>query len=266
MKKVLIGLAIVCTLMGSFAGATFAETSSLDWGLFKIYNSPSWVWGQNGAIITPTANVAGNGVYFTGYIIQTGTYNNEPAAFSTNTLQMSSGNLEVGITKKYLLLNWERLDVDSTILHAKFQPFVTNFLNVAIGTVGVQVSANPFEGSYEEKFFNDVFAVAGLRLGPISANVGGEMGIVGGEEKTKPFFFGNAIIKLGGLAVVGEVIGLPDAKNLDNLFELGDNGQYNIFNVGLSTNYKHINFGVGAIDLANSGEKLQYTAYAAFRY
>lgn len=253
MRKLFFGFVLIVTLLLFVTGVTLAETSALDWGLFKIYNSPSWVWGANGAIITPTASVATNGVYFNGYIINTGTYNNELAAFSTNTLALSTGNLEVGISKKYFLLNFERLDVDSTILHVKFQPFVTQFINVAAGTVMVQIGPNPFEGSMEEKFFNNVFAVAGLQLGPLKANAGVELGMIG-EEKTKPFYFINGKLNLAIVSLIGEAIATDEQ------------GKGGIYNVALSTNNKRLNFGLGVLDLANAEENMQYTAFASFRY
>lgn len=253
MRKLLFGCVLIVALLLSVTGVTLAETSALDWGLFKIYNSPSWVWGQNGAIITPTAEVAKNGVYFTGYLIKTGTYNNEMAAFSTNTLELSTGNLEVGISKKYILLDWERLDVDSTILHVKFQPFVTKFINVAVGTVMVQIGPDPFSGDTKEKFFNNVFAVGGVQLGPLYANAGAEIGLIG-EEKTKPFYFINGKLNLLIVSLVAEAIATDEQ------------GKGGIYNVGLVTNNKHINFGIGALDLKNSQENIQYTGFASFRY
>ena len=255
MRKLLFGLVLVVALLLLVTGVTLAETSALDWTLFKIYNSPSWVWGANGAIITPTAEVGKNGVYFNGYIVQTGIYNNELAAFSTNTLALSTGNLEVGLSKQYLLLNFQRLDVDSTILHVKFQPFVTKFFNVSIGDVMVQIAPDPTTGNFEEKFFNDVFAVVGAHLGPLSANVGGELGMIG-EETTKPFFFINGKLTLGGLALVAEAIA-TDRE-----------GNGGIYNAAIVTNNKHINFGVGVLDLQRMKETntVQYTGFASFRY
>jgi hypothetical protein len=255
MRKLLFGFVLLVALLLLVTGVALAETSALDWSLFKIYNSPSWVWGANGAIITPTAEVAKNGVYFNGYIIQTGTYNNELAAFSTNTLALSTGNLEVGLSKQYLLLNFERLDVDSTILHVKFQPFVTKFLNVAIGTVMIQIGPDPFSGNTEEKFFNDVFAVVGLHLGPLSANAGAEMGMIG-AEKTEPFYFINGKLSLGGIALIGEAIATDKE------------GKGGIYNAAIATNNKHINLGIGALDLGHVKENgtVQYTGFASFRY
>ncbi|MCL6592009.1 MAG: hypothetical protein K6U80_18935 [Firmicutes bacterium] len=253
MKKYYAVFFLLMALLLVIAPVSQAETSPLDWGLFKIYNSPAWVWGQNGGIITPTSEVAANGIYLTGYVLGTGTYNNEPAGFSTNTLMLSTGNLELGFTKKYLLLNWERLDVDSTIIHFKFQPFVTKFFNVAVGTISVQIGPNPLEGTFSDQFFNDVFAVAGFKLGGLSLNAGGEFGLVG-SEKTKAFYFINGKIdKLFlGMALIAEAIATDKE------------GKGGIYNIALASNNKHLNYGAGVLDL--SGEAPQITLFGSFRY
>jgi hypothetical protein len=253
MKKLCIVFLLLMTMLLMIAQVSLAETSALDWGLFKIYNSPAWVWGQNGGIITPTSEVATNGIYFTGYILETGTYNNEPAGFSTNSLSLSTGNLEVGITKKYLLLNWERLDVDSTIIHFKFQPFVTKFLNVAVGSISVQIGPNPLEGIYTDQFFNNIFAVGGFILGPVSLNAGIELGLVGSDQ-TKSFYFINGKIEklVGGLTLIGEAIATDEE------------GKGGIYNLALASDNKHLNYGIGFLDISSGNP--QVTLYGSYKY
>ncbi|HEX3044841.1 MAG TPA: hypothetical protein VHY08_08795 [Bacillota bacterium] len=251
MKKIFTVVLILLTMLLMLSQVSLAETSALDWGLFKIYNSPAWVWGQNGGIITPTSEVATNGIYLTGYILNTGTYNNEPAGFSTNTLELSTGNLEVGVSKKYLLLNWERLNVDSTIIHFKFQPFVTKFFNVAVGSISIQIGPNPLAGTSSDQFFNDVFAVAGIKLGPLSLNGGCEYGLVASEQ-TKSFYFVNGKITLGGSVLIAE--GIATDRE----------GKGGIYNVALASNNKNLNWGFGVLDL--SGGAPQITLFGSFKY
>jgi hypothetical protein len=253
MKKIFSMVLLLLTLLLTISYTSFAETTALDWGLFKIYNSPAWVWGQNGAIITPTCEVAPNGIYFTGYILSTGTYNNEPACFSTNTLALSTGNLEIGLTKKYFVLNWERLNVDSTILHFKFQPFHTKFFNLAVGCVSVQIGPNPFEGSVEGNFFNNVFIVTGFKLGRFDLNLGSEFGLVSNEQ-TKPFYFISGKIGniLGPFTLIGEAIATDEE------------GKGGIYNLALASNNKHIDYGIGALDV--SSETMQVTLFGSLKY
>ncbi len=247
MRKIILAILVSAVLCLFLAGTASAAGTVRDWALFKIYNSPAWVWGGSGAIITPTPNVAKNGLYLSGYILHTGYYNNEPSAFATDSLSLSSGNFEVGLTQKYILLNFERLDVESLILHVKFQPFVTKFLNVAVGAVAVQAGANPLEGNFEDKFFTDAFAVAGVQLGPLFLNAGGELGLMGGAgtgelEQTAPFYFVNAMLKIGGLKLIAEAIGTENMLTEEE-------EAIGVYNVALATDNKRLNFGLALTDV-----------------
>jgi hypothetical protein len=206
MKFKLLGLALLI-LLGTVATAS-AATTGLDWAFFKNYMAPAWVWGQNGLITIPIAETLGKGhvaLSFNG--IDSGKLQDKQLVYTTASLQIgTSSDVELGYTKKFLVWNWMRTDIEGETLHLKVKVFDVSESapKISLGTIAFALT-NKDNYSAKDMFF-DVFAVLSQNLSIARIHLGYEFGMVG-QATSKAFFFAGTDIPIGPFSILGEYVG-----------------------------------------------------------
>lgn len=238
-NKLYLPVIIGLILLFSLATTSYATTSEA-WSMFRVYTSPAWVAGENGLITIPTTGMIGSGkiaLCFSG--IDSGKIQDDEVVFSTYSLHYDLGNfLELGVTRKSILWDWKRTDVEGETFNAKLR-LKKGTLPIAVGVIALNLSGDPHDWSKrtEDSIFLNLFAVTSLELAGFNLNVGAEIGALG-DDKTDPFFFAGIDKKIGGLLLMGELIGTN---------EQAEDG---IFNAGVSLNLgKKLKVGVSAYDV-----------------
>ncbi|HAR63656.1 MAG: hypothetical protein DKM50_00105 [Candidatus Margulisiibacteriota bacterium] len=215
------GILLVLILISTWISISFAEnggystTSSLDWNLFKKYNSMIFIPNQNGLLTVPIATTIGKGKIAAGLSSLEAGKISDTKVYYTNAgiLLGTSDDVEIGYSKKALVFSddYSRTDIEGANLYLKIKLLDWGDVvpRIAVGLTATSLTNESDLDKYNT--FMNAFAVTSIMFDLFAARIGLHAGLENGfmgDNQGDPFFFGGATITLFDfINLCGEYVG-----------------------------------------------------------